>query len=120
MTVMSLMSKSIQDKISQINVNRINWIERFCLPLKTVSVEFYQKTVRSKREISCISEIIFAVLNTEVVVNHVCWPSSDPSKRYLNELYVLAYRSRVFTRLEYGEFRWLSALLLSEWNNPSL
>ena len=29
-------------------------------------------------------------------------------------------RSRVFTRLEYGEFRWLSALLLSEWNNPSL
>ena len=34
--------------------------------------------------------------------------------------FVLAYRSRVFTRLEYGEFRWLSALLLSEWNNRSL
>ena len=40
------------------------------MPLKTVSVEFYQKTVISKDEISCISETIFAILNTEVVVNH--------------------------------------------------
>ena len=66
------MPKWIQDKIRQINVDRINWIERFCLPLKTVSVEFYQKTVRSKHEISCIPETIIAILNTEVVVNHVC------------------------------------------------
>ena len=76
-----LMSKWIQDKIRQINVDRINRRERFCLPLKTVSVEFYQKTVRSKHEISCIPETIFAILNTEVVVNHVCWPPSGPSKR---------------------------------------
>ena len=68
-------------KIRQINVNRISRIGRFCLPLKTVSVEFNQKTVRSKHEISCIPETIFAILNTEVVVNHVCWPPSGLSKR---------------------------------------